>query len=110
MRHIPLIASVVLTGLVAGCTTTGIGMPSAMSDEAARAAARSVVTPIVSQQAPGPIGVAMSDCIINNASAAELLALARAASSGVNADTVNLTSQILARPETVSCATAAMTI
>ncbi len=108
MQTTPFIAATLLAALGA-CTTTGFGT-TAMSDEAARAAARSVVTPIVTQQAPGPLGVAMSDCIINNASAAELLALARAATGGVSADTVTLTSQILARPETVACATAAITI
>jgi hypothetical protein len=51
----------------------------------------------------------MSDCIINNANGAELLSLARAATNGVSADTVTLTSRILARPETVTCATAAIT-
>ncbi len=107
MKPTPLITAALLATLGA-CTTTGLGT-TAMSDEAMRAAARAVVTPIVAQQAPGPIGVAMSDCIINNANGAELLALARAATNGVTADTVTLTSRILARPETVTCATAAIT-
>ncbi len=106
MNPTPIITAALLATLGA-CTTTGIGT-TVLSDEAARAAARAVVTPIVAQQVPGPLGVAMADCIINNASAAELLTLARSATTGVNADTVTLTSQILARPATVTCATSAI--
>ncbi len=77
-----------------------------MSNDAARAAARAVVTPIVSAQVPGPTGVALANCIIDNASATELFTLARA--TGADADTIRLTSDILARPETVTCATASL--
>ena len=97
-------ATVALIGL-AGCVTLGPAVEE-MSNEAARAAAKAVVTPIVAAQVPGPAGVALSDCIIENATASELLQLARA--TGADAATVNLTSSILARPETVACATSAI--
>jgi hypothetical protein len=108
-----VMAGVALFGLGACVSVAPPTGPSAaapvveqMTTEAARAAAKTVVTPIVAAQVPGPTGVALANCIIENASSEELFTLARA--TGADAATVNLTSAILSRPETVACATSSI--
>jgi hypothetical protein len=81
---------------------------TAVTEDVARAAAKSVVSPIVAETVPGPTGVALSDCIIENASTDELLTLAGAATTGVNPQIYTLVSTILGRPETITCATSAL--
>lgn len=71
-----------------------------------REAAKAVVGPIVADTVPGPAGVALTNCIIDNASGTELLTLA---GQGASPENITLVSNILARPETVSCATSALT-
>ena len=71
-----------------------------------RDAAKAVVGPIVQDTVPGPAGVALSDCIIDNASGDELLTLGL---QGATPENITLVSEILARPETVNCATSALT-
>ncbi len=71
-----------------------------------REAAKAVVAPIVAETVPGPAGVVLTNCIIDNATGEELLVLA---AQGATPDNITLTSNILARPETVACATAGLT-
>lgn len=71
-----------------------------------RQAARIIVGPIVAETVPGPAGVVLTNCIIDNASGPELLTIA---ASGSSPDNVALVGDILARPATVSCATSALT-
>lgn len=71
-----------------------------------RDAAKSVVSPIVADTVPGPAGAVLTDCIIDNASGEELLQLATLGSSPEN---ITLVSNILARAETISCATSGLT-
>lgn len=73
------------------------------------AAARTVVAPIVAEQVPGPVGAALTDCIIENASASELATISAANAGAPSAEVVALVSEILARDETVACATASLT-
>ena len=79
-------------------------------------AARAVIVPIVMQTPlpgggtiPEPLAIAMTDCIVTAASADELGSLASAAVTGPTAETSYLVSNILSRPETTGCATAALT-
>lgn len=74
--------------------------------ETGRDAAKAVVRPIVADTVPGPAGVVLTDCIIDHASGEELLQIA---AQGATPQIITLVSQILARPETVACATAGLT-
>lgn len=71
-----------------------------------RATAKAVVGPIVADTVPGPAGVVLTDCIIDNATPQELL---RLAATGASPENITLVSNILARNETVICATSALT-
>ena len=71
-----------------------------------REAAKAVVAPIVAETVPGPAGVVLTNCIIDNASGDELLVLA---ANGATPDNITLVSNILARPDTIACATSGLT-
>ncbi|MDA9208215.1 hypothetical protein N9O61_04940 [Octadecabacter sp.] len=71
-----------------------------------REAAKAVVGPIVADTVPGAAGVVLTDCIIDNASGEELLGLA---TQGASPENITLVSQILARTETITCATSGLT-
>lgn len=71
-----------------------------------RDAAKAVVGPIVQDTIPGAAGVVLTDCIIDNASGEELFTLGVQGATPAN---ITLVSDILARPETVACATSALT-
>ena len=60
-------------------------------------------TPIVAQYLPGPGAEAITDCVIDNASAGEILQLARAAATGPDDSTVQVVLEISRRPETINC-------
>ncbi|WP_224825368.1 hypothetical protein [Cognatishimia sp. MH4019] len=89
-------AAVFASVVLVGCDT-GIG------DSVARETARSVVKPIVAQYLPGPGGEAITDCVIDNASGAEILQLARAAATGPDDSTVQVVLDISRRPDTINC-------
>lgn len=74
--------------------------------DSGRNAAKAVVAPIVAETVPGPAGEVLVNCIIDNASGSELLALA---GQGATPENVTLVSNILARPQTVTCATSGLT-
>lgn len=72
----------------------------------ARTGAKAIVTPIVAETIPGPAGIVVTDCIIDNASDEELVQIAL---NGNTPEMVGLVSTILQRPETVTCATSGLT-
>ena len=80
---------------LAGCATT--------ADDLTRDAAKSVVRPVLQEQFPGIPVEPATDCIIDNASAEELLALAADAVTGPTASTVQVIGNIASRPETITC-------
>lgn len=82
--------------ILTGCT------PQAQ-DNVARETAKSVVNPILAQRFPGVPVAPLSDCVIDNASAPEIITLASAAVTGVTPATTQTTIQILSRPGTVEC-------
>ena len=73
-------------------------------DAFARDAAKGVVNGIVQTRFPGVDARPITDCIIDNASSAEIFQIAEAALVGSNQTTTNLVVQIASRPENVSCA------
>ena len=93
MRYI-LAASAAL--LIAACTP-------GQQDELARDAAKSAVRPVIQERLPGVPVEPATDCIIDNATAGEILSLAADAVTGPTASTVEIVGNILARPETLTC-------
>ena len=72
-------------------------------DTIAREAARSTVSRVVVQRFPGvPVQPAI-DCVIDNASAQQIYALAVDTVGGPTESSIQIVSEIAARPETLSC-------
>ena len=82
--------------LIAACTP-------GQQDELARDAAKSAVRPVIQERLPGVPVEPATDCIIDNATAGEILSLAADAVTGPTANTVEIVSDILARRETLTC-------
>jgi len=82
--------------LVAACTP-------AQQDTLARNAARQAIRPVLAEQFPGVPLEPATDCIIDNATAAEILALAADAVTGPTASTVQMVTNIISRPDTITC-------
>ena len=74
-----------------------------MQDELARDAARNAVRPVLQQRLPGVPVEPATDCVIDNATGNEILALAADAVTGPTANTVEIVTDILSRPETLTC-------
>ena len=72
-------------------------------DEVARDAARTAVRPVLAENFPGVPLEPATDCVINNATAKEILSLAADAVTGPTANTVQTVSVIVSRPETIEC-------
>lgn len=81
---------------MSACTTE-------MQDDLARDAAKNAVRPVLSERLPGIPVEPATDCIIENASANEILALAADAVTGPTASTVQMVTDIAARPGTIQC-------
>ncbi|MHA6344991.1 hypothetical protein [Roseivivax sp. CAU 1761] len=94
MRRAAILA---LTALVlAGCTAQA-------QDQIARGAARSTVNRVVLERYPGvPLEPAI-DCIIDNASAQQILALAADSVGGPTASSAEIVAEIVSRPPTLQC-------
>ncbi|WP_425071932.1 hypothetical protein [Sagittula sp. S175] len=73
------------------------------TDQIARNAARSTITPIVTEQFPGVPVEPTLDCIINNASAAQIAALAADSVLGATESSVQIVTDIVSQPETITC-------
>jgi hypothetical protein len=86
--------------LLAGCMQD-IGPTG---DMLARDAAKGVVNNVVQSRFPGVNAAPYTDCIIDNASSAEILEIGRAALIGTTPATTNLVVEIASRPDTVRCA------
>lgn len=95
-----------IIALIAATSLTACAVVETAAVDTGRIAAKAVVGPIVADTVPGTAGVAITDCIIDNASGEELLTLA---AGGATPENVILVSEILARTATVNCATAALT-
>ncbi len=83
-------------GLLAGCTP-------AAQDELARDAARATIRPILAERFPGVPLEGATDCIIDNASAREIVVLGTDAATGPTVSSAELVLEIATRPEAVRC-------
>lgn len=76
---------------------------SPLADEIARDAAKRTVNPIVAARFPGVPLAPATDCIIDNANAAEILQLATAAGTGANDTATRIVLDVAQRPDTIRC-------
>lgn len=87
---------ILLPLLLAGCAD--------LQDQVARDAAKSAVRPVLAERFPGVPLEPATDCVIDNATAGEILSLAADAATGrPDEGTVETTVTILSRPETITC-------
>ena len=91
-----IVAASMLVAMLAACTPQ-------MQDELTRDAARTAVRPVLEQRFPGIPLEPATDCVIDNASSSELLALAADAVTGPTANTVEIVSDVVSRPATIEC-------
>lgn len=77
--------------------------PQAMADNVGRRAATSVVLPVLQQDLATPLAQRATDCIVRNASAAEVKALAKDVAVVAGSLTEANIRAIGLRPETQSC-------
>ena len=83
-----------------------LGACSAANDAAdgiARERAKTVVNTVVADRFPGVNAAPITDCIIDAASAGEIISIAGASVTGVTQSTVQDVLQIAQRPEAVQC-------
>lgn len=73
------------------------------ADALARDQAKSVVNSVVESQLPGVNAAPITDCIIDAASASEILSIAGATVTGVTDKTVNQVLEIAQRRDAVRC-------
>ncbi len=96
----------ILTLTATVLTLSACDIAETVALDTGRDAAKAVVGPIVADTIPGPAGTVLTNCIIDNASGEELFTLGV---QGATPENITLVSNILARPETVTCATSALT-
>lgn len=96
MRHMPRVAVLGLVLALAACNAQ-------TQDELARSAARSTTSKVLAERLPGvPLQPAV-DCVINNASAQQIYALAADSVTGPTESTLQVVTGILQKPETLTC-------
>lgn len=93
------VATLVLSALLlGGCTAANDA-----ADVVARDRAKTVVNGIVSSRFPGVNAAPITDCVIDAASAGEIISIASASVTGVTQSTVDQVIEIAQRPEAVNC-------
>lgn len=76
---------------------------SPLADQFARDAAKRSVNPVIAARFPGVPLEPATNCVIDNASAGEILQLASAAGTGANDSATRLVLEIAQRPDTIRC-------
>ena len=77
--------------------------PPAAQEQLTRDAARQAIRPVLADRFPGVPLEPATDCVIDNATQGELLALAADAVTGPTASTVEIVSDVVSRPPTIQC-------
>jgi predicted ThiF/HesA family dinucleotide-utilizing enzyme len=90
-------------GLTMATVLAGCNAVNDAADNLARARAKVVVNGVVDRQFPGVNAAPVTDCIIDAASANEILTIAGTSVSGVTQSTVDQVLEIARRPEAVQC-------
>ncbi|PWE34136.1 succinate dehydrogenase [Maritimibacter sp. 55A14] len=94
MRGLLLISALILGACTAGNT---------VADRLARDRAKTVVNSVVANRFPGVNAAPVTDCIIDAATAGEIISIAGATVSGVTPSTVEKVLEIARRPAAVQC-------
>lgn len=89
--------------LVATAVVTLFACSPQAQDQIARNAARSALTPVVTEQFPGVPVQPTLDCLIDNANAQQIRALAADAVLGPTESTLQIAKDIASKPETLRC-------
>jgi len=85
------------------CAATLAACTPADQDRLTRDAARAAITPVLVDRFPGVPVAPTVDCIVDNANSRELLSLAADSITGPTANTVELVTNIVSRPDTLNC-------
>lgn len=91
------IAALCGIGLLAACADDGL------ADRLARDQARKAINPVLADRFPGVPLEPATNCVINEASASEILRLAKAGTTGLAPEDTQLVIEIATRPDTVKC-------
>ena len=91
-------AAAVLAVMLSGC-----GLAQQAADDAARGQAKRAVNAVVARTFPGVDAAPVTDCIIDAASAQELLQIASSSAVGAQGEVTQLALQIAQRPKASSC-------
>lgn len=90
--------------VVAATALAALAACAPVQDQIARETARATVRPILAERFPGVPLEPATDCVIDNARAGEIITLAGSAASGrATPEAVTTVSNILTRPDTISC-------
>lgn len=109
------LSAVTLAGCVAPVPVAGPAVPSApvttaptptVLDAASRQLARTVVNGEMQRRLPGVNVAPYTDCVVNNATTAELIDIAQMSRSGASG-TADSVASIVSRPATTQCIAAA---
>lgn len=90
--------------LAAGLALAGCVAVQDVADQVAREQARGYVNAEVAQRFPGVNAEPVTDCVIDNASAQEIVTIAGGVALGRTDAATETVSRVLARPETIRCA------
>lgn len=91
--------------LAALSTLSACAAANDAADAIAQDRAKTVVNGVVEDRFPGVNAAPVTDCVIEAASAGEIISLARDSATGVTQSTVELVVDIASRPESVQCIT-----
>jgi len=89
--------------IIAVLALSGCGAANDAADAVARDRAKGVVNGIVDDRFPGVNAAPVTDCIIDAASAGEIIQIAGASVTGVTQSTVEQVLEIAGRREAVEC-------
>jgi len=98
MKFVTSGLSIILVLTAAGCSAVNDA-----ADTIARDRAKDVVNTVVQRNLPGVKVAPVTDCIIDAASAGEILTIAGDSVTGVSPATVDLVLKIAQRPDSVEC-------
>lgn len=82
---------------------SGCEIASQTADDLARQQAKTVINRVVAEKLPGVNAAPVTDCIIDNATAREILTIAGATVTGVTPAIGQQVLEIAQRPDTVTC-------
>lgn len=80
--------------------------PQQIAGDVTRAAAKSVILPIVGQRLPEMQAEQVTGCVLDNATGPELQTLARDIGTRAGTRTVGIVADVMRRPQTVQCVAA----